>query len=107
MIIEQHITPPKGYLSARYITFRGLPEEEADAPEDVAVGARNEPVWERFVEQILAFDMPFTVADIHGFSNQQASRYLTKATRRGMIRKMEQKIQHGPGRPKFVYEVAR
>lgn len=107
MIIEQHIPAPQGYVSARVVMFRGKPEDEADAPEDIAIGGRPEPVWQRFVELILSFEKTFTVADIDGFSNQQASRYLTKAMRKGVIRKLPKPIQGCAGRPKYVYEVAR
>lgn len=107
MIIEQHITTPPGYVSARVITFRGDPAEEADALEEKALGARPEPAWERFIGHVLTFRQPFTSEDVPGFSVKKASRYMTRAIARGVIRKLPDKIQRGPGRPKFVYEVAR
>lgn len=107
MIIEQHITPPNGYLSARVVMFRGDPAEEADMPEDRIIGARPEPAWERFVKLLFALDGPFTSADIPGFSVNRASRYMTRAMERKVIRRLPEKVQIGCGRPKFVYEVAR
>lgn len=107
MIIEQHITTPPGYISARVITFRGLPEEEMDAPEDRAIGKRPEPAWEKFVGHVLKFAGTFTSEDVPGFTVHRASRYMTRAVERGVIRQLPVKIQRGKGRPKNVYEVAR
>lgn len=107
MIIEQHITTPPGYVSARVITFRGDPAEEADMPEDRIIGARPEPAWDRFVAHLFALNRPFTSADIPGFTVNRASRYMTRAMARKVIRRLPEKVQIGCGRPKYVYEVAR
>lgn len=113
MIIEQHIPTPKGYLSARVVTFRGDPAEEADGPEEKAIGARVEPAWERFIGHVLTFRGPFTSGDIPGFSVAKASRYMTRAVQRGVIRKLGTDhpgfcVQSvATGRPKNLYEVAR
>ena len=105
MIIEQHLPAPTGYLSARLVTFRGDAAEEADFPEDRYKEPKPQPAWTRFVDHLKNITGAFTSEDVPGFSVKQSSRYLTRATQRGLIRKVPQKIQIGTGRPKNVYEV--
>jgi len=105
MIIEEQLPTPKGYVSARVVTFRGDAAEEADYPEDRYSQPKPQPAWTRFVDHLKNITGVFTSDDVPGFSVKQSSRYLTRATQRGLIRKVPQKIQIGTGRPKNVYEV--
>lgn len=104
MIIEQYLPAPKGYVSARVVTFRGDAAEEADFPEDRYKKPLQQPAWTRFKNHIKTIEGPFTSNDIPGFSVARASRYMTRALRAGLIRMLPGKVQIGTGRPKNVYE---